>query len=104
LTHLFQRFTRYGRSLVFSPSGATPYEFSHSVSGRLEKLGEARFVGSIWKPAAAEVRQLTELYALAAYSPRQPDWKEKWRAIRMWRNLRWRLWIARLMQRFKITE
>ncbi len=103
LARIFQRLTWNGHKLAFSPSGATPYEFSGRVVGQLERLGQASLLGGMLKPAAVDVQQITDLYARASYSPRLPGPREKYIAIMAWNRLKWRLWAARVIKSIRET-
>jgi hypothetical protein len=48
-----------------------------------------------------EARGLTHLYNGAIYSPRLPSRAEIKQALKNWRNLRWRLWLARFRPKGK---
>ena len=88
---------RQGRGLaVIVPAGSTPYEFASAFADRVKDLGGENSWGAYLFPAAQEVNQLADLYARATYSQHQPGVNERSHAIRIWRRLRWRLWLARI--------
>jgi hypothetical protein len=59
--------------------------------------------GKVWDkytdPIAKEASQLTEVYTVAEYSHHPPEEKDRRRAIQIWRNLRWRLWVIRWLRK-----
>lgn len=96
---IYQRLWRHGHALAVAPkSGCTPFEFAAQFTGRVRELAQGRR----WGDASMIVQQvhgLTTLYVRGLYSPRRIDSTEKRQAIGTWRQLRWRLWLARLWQR-----
>jgi transglutaminase-like putative cysteine protease len=98
VTALYRRLYRYGPWLgVLSRVGATPYEFSASVTRRLGDLAQGRRGGRFLFSAVDEVGLLTELCVRALYSLHEPQAEDQARAIQAWSRLRRRLWWARLL-------
>jgi transglutaminase-like putative cysteine protease len=94
---IFRRLYRSGRRLgVLGPPGETPSQFASALQSRLRALAASR-VGWLIPPVLVEgISTLVGLYNRAVYSPRPPGDPEKEQAIHMWRNMGWRLWLARL--------
>lgn len=97
---LFRQLVPAGERLaVRTMPGVTPYEFAAafalkidelSVPGRLFALasGESRYiVGGIWT--------LADYFVRAAYAPEPLTETERKEALKLWQDLRWRLWWAR---------
>jgi transglutaminase-like putative cysteine protease len=101
-TRLYRRLRRYGRRLETTPrAGDTPYEFAALLSARLTDLAHAGRLASLLAPAAAEVRQVTDLYVQTLFSPHPPDAAAQRQAIRTWQRLQRRLWLAWLRSKLK---
>ncbi|MBU0511742.1 MAG: hypothetical protein KJ638_08585, partial [Chloroflexi bacterium] len=94
--NLYRRLYRHGRRLA-APArvGDTPHEFAASLGARLASLSQ----DTIWReslmPAADEIRDLTDTYAIMLYSPLSIDISDRVRIISLWKRLRRRLWLAR---------
>ena len=99
---LHRRLQRYGRRLaVPMREGDTPYEFATSFAEHF--ADQAR--GKYWwdralAPAVQEAQRLVSLYVQASYTPRPPNTDDQRQAIRTWRWLRRRLWMAWVLQRW----
>jgi hypothetical protein len=99
---LYQRLLRHGRRLaVPTMAGDTPYEFAAELTGQVTALAQERRWGAALASTSQEVRWLTDLYVRGLYSPREPSAAEQVQAIKLWRRLRWPLWLAWLWQRTK---
>ncbi len=102
---IFRRLCSNGQYLaVPSKLGDTPYEFATSFALRISNFTYTRRFTGVISPAAKEIRLLTEWYALSAYSPHPPDADSQTQAILTWRQLRWRLWLARLLQKTPLSR
>jgi hypothetical protein len=96
---IYQRLWRHGHALTVAPqAGCTPFEFAAQLTGRVQALAQGRRWGDA-SLMARQVRGLTTLYVRGLYSPRRIDAAEKLRAIVTWRQLRRRLWLARIWQK-----
>jgi transglutaminase-like putative cysteine protease len=96
MRRLYRRLYRQGRRLARPVwAGETPFEFAASLQSRLEVLSQKRFFGPTFTPAIAEVQFLTNLYARALYSDQSLKLVERHQAVRVWKRLRRRLWVAR---------
>ena len=89
---------------VPSKIGDTPYEFAASFAFFIDHLSSRKRFSGMLSPAANEINQLTEWYALSAYSSRLPDAEGQKQAIHTWKRLRWRLWLARLLQHTPLSH
>lgn len=93
---LYRQLYQSGRRLsIQSHAGDTPDEFTRSLTNRLADLSQhpgwwVKLLG----PAASQIRWLADCYARAVYSQRPPGIVEQRQAIRVWVQLRWRLWLA----------
>jgi hypothetical protein len=97
---LYGRLRRYGvRLAVPVRAGDTPYEFERTFAERMVSLSRGRRRGAILAPAVPGATRLIDLYVRASYGSAPADEKEQGRALRIWRDLRWRLWLARLWGR-----
>jgi transglutaminase-like putative cysteine protease len=75
--------------------GQTPHEYGHTLSAALCERGEH----SSWLPvrdagaaASAEIKELTDSFVRAQYSPTPPPERESGRMRELWNRLRRRLW------------
>lgn len=95
---MYNSIYRLGHALTgAAPAGETTHEFVSTLNNRLRGLaGQATF-GRLFAPALSELGQLTELYQRAMYTTHPPLDKEIQHAMRVWRDLRWRLWLARIL-------
>ncbi len=105
---LYLRLQRYGRWLAVPTwAGETPYEFSATLAGRVADLTQVRRWAGILAPTVQEVYWLTALYVQVVYSVHPPDTRDQLQAIRIWRRLRWRLWLAYVcltFERLKVSR
>ena len=96
---LYSRLRPMGKQLsVPSQRGDTPYEFARAFTQRVVDLfSKERFFFSTEK----EVNMLTEYYVLAAYAPNPLTEMERNSALKIWRNLGFRLWWASVQLRMR---
>jgi transglutaminase-like putative cysteine protease len=95
---LYRRLYRQGRTLDKEISPAhTPYEFARQLVGQITHLVQAGKFQHRLAPAVEEVERLADLYARSIYSPRPAGSEDQQTAIRTWKKLHWRLWLARLV-------
>jgi len=95
IASLYQRLHRHGRRLAVPVRpGDTPFEYVASLTDHLGGLTRKRLGVAVLTPVALEARWLAGLYVRTCYAPRAPDVAEQSQAIRMWRRLRRRLWLA----------
>jgi hypothetical protein len=109
LAMLYGRLRRLGRWLSAPiQAGDTPYESAISLVGWIANLAHKGRWGGVWPLRVQEigegVRQLTDLYVRACYSPRSPGESDRLRAVRTWRKLRWRLWMLVLWKRARVSR
>ena len=100
--HLYIRLLRRAQRLAGAQTGDTPYQFNARMQQRIDTL--PAFGHSLLAPVLPDVERLADFYARAAYSPVPPDRFKRSLAIRSWKNIRFRLWLAdtwlRLRARF----
>jgi transglutaminase-like putative cysteine protease len=97
VTILYARLYRQGSRLsVRARPGHTPYEFTASLAGYLALRMQGRHWAVALTPAIQEARWLADLYVRTCYARHFPDAAELSRAVRVWRRLRRRLWLASL--------
>jgi transglutaminase-like putative cysteine protease len=102
---LYRRFYRHGRRLAVSAqTGDTPFEYLASLVGCVGDLGTGKLLATVLANAASEAHWLVGLYVRTCYGPSSPDAVDRKQAMRMWRRLRWRLWLARLCQAWDSTR
>ncbi len=78
--------------------GDTPYELMAEMTERINDMATRKKWGGYLNRGVADLRSLTELYVRASYSPHRLDATDRARAVRLWQRLRWRLWLARLLE------
>ncbi len=91
-------------SEVYSPGAAsrlTPTEFAVHLKAYFERLAARKYLGQRFRPAAAEIQQLTALYIQTIYSAHPPSAAECRAALQTWRSLRGRLRLARWLARLE---
>ena len=97
---IFRRLYRYGTPLgVPFRDGDTPQEFAAAFGVRLAFLADGRRWGRLLVSFPVEIDWLASLCTRTLYSPHQPQTTERARAIQVWRQLRPRLWLARVLTR-----
>jgi transglutaminase-like putative cysteine protease len=99
VNRLFERLQTQGRRLtVPTHPGDTPYEYTSALARRVADLAPEERRQTMTESSARELSQLAELYVRSSYSPYQPDDIDRWHALRLWRRLNVRLWLAWLWQ------
>ncbi len=97
---LYNRMRRGSRPLAVQVRpGQTPYEYTRSLAQPIQSLSRNRLFGRQLSPALKEVDQLVELYTRAVYSPHAPSKTDQSVGLMVWNRLRWRLWLARQLNR-----
>jgi hypothetical protein len=97
---LYGRLRRYGgRLAVPVRAGDTPYEFERTFAKRMVSLSQGRRRGAILAPSVPGATKLIDLYVRASYGSAPAGGDEPNQALKTWRDLRWRLWLARLWGR-----
>lgn len=93
---LYWRLQRQAHRRLSLPewAGQTPYEFATALSVYIERLASESRWQTLLAPTPREVRSLTELYVQTSYSKRSPSDTDHRDAIKIWKRLRWRLWLA----------
>jgi hypothetical protein len=97
---LYGRLRRHGGLLAVPVrAGDTPYEFERTFAKRMATLSQGTRRGAILAPAASSATKLIDLYVRASYGSAPASENEPSQALKTWRDLRWRLWLARLWGR-----
>jgi hypothetical protein len=92
---LYRRLGRYGRQLsVPAGVGDTPYEFAEGLTARVTDLAKNRRLGETSTSTNQDVHWLIALYVRELYSPHKPTAAHRSQAIKTWRRLRGRMWLA----------
>jgi transglutaminase-like putative cysteine protease len=105
VTCLLRRLYRHGRWLgVLSRRGDTLHEFAAALVMRVKDLAEMRSWGAVLVSVPAEIDWLTDLCVRFLYSSHQPGVGEQAQAVRTWRRLRRRLWLAILFTSIPRSE
>ena len=97
---LYQRLSQHARRLLARPlASVTPHELAQQLAGELDQ----RTAGGRWRPFFAagrqEIQSLVDLYVQISYSSHPPRPASGRGALRSWRKLRRRLWLARFFPR-----
>ncbi len=94
---IYKGIYRLGRNLTGpSSAGETASEFAEALEAKLYLLSQRGYLRKIFALAPAELDLLTDLYLRATYTAHMPQKSEVLLALRAWRGLRWRLWLARV--------
>ena len=97
LEALYSRLYSFGEHLQKPPEPHnTPLEFSGTLKKHFKQLIDTRNLAAPLSGAGRETQKIIKLYAISIYSQGKPDQSEKNQAIRSWKRLRFRLWLARL--------
>ncbi|MFC2043433.1 transglutaminase family protein [Chloroflexota bacterium] len=96
LETLYRRLYRFGEHLHKPPEPHnTPLEFSTILKIHFKQLINTRNLATPLSGAGLEIQKIIKLYSISIYSQVKPDQSEKNQAIRRWKRLRFRLWLAR---------
>lgn len=99
LAQLYRRMHTSGVRLRIPVSpGHTPGEFAAALASRLESLAHATRFKDLLASSGEETRRLTDLYTRTRYGPPGSSKATGSEGVRIWRALRWRLWLARLLK------
>ena len=96
IRQIYRRLYHRSRSLTgqVAPS-LTPNEFADLLQEHAQEASRADYLKNTLFPIASKARGLTKLYNQALYSLHTPSRPEIKTALQSWRDLRWRLWLAR---------
>jgi hypothetical protein len=76
-------------------AGDTAHEFAASFSDWLAgKLG--RWQRRVLRPTVQQVEEVIRFYVQASYASSPASSSQREQALRSWRALSWRLWLARM--------
>lgn len=99
LETLYSRLYRFGERLQNPPEPHnTPLEFSTILKNYFKHLIDTRNLATPISGVGQETQKIINLYTISIYSQGKPDQSEKNQAIRSWKRLRLRLWLARLFK------
>ncbi len=99
---IYHRLYRRSRPLTgqVAPS-LTPNEFADLLQERVQEASRAAYLKDALFPVTSKARGLTKIYNQALYSLNMPSRLEIKTALQSWRDLRWRLWLARFKPKRK---
>lgn len=98
LQAIYREVYRRGRGLAApARAGGTPLEYSAVLGRRLTQIAAGKRPARLIAPATGELRSLAELYSRSLYGPVPADPQARGAALRIWKRLRWRLWLAHFM-------
>ena len=102
ISQIYRRLYQRSRLLTgqITP-GTTPNEFVDLLQTRVTEASRTSYVGNFLPPVVDEVKGLTRIYNQAIYSLHLPSSTEIKTALKDWRDLRWRLWLARFRPKVK---
>ncbi len=101
VARLYRRLQRFGSRLALPvAAGATPFEFSDALAGRVAALTRGSRWANLLTATPADIERLAGLYVDAVYSAHAFGEAEQSQAIQIWRRLWWRLGLilVRLMR------
>lgn len=99
VARLYQRVRRNGRQLAIRMcAGDTPYEFNESFAKWAADLAREKRWGEVLEGVVFQMHRLVDLYVKAHYTSHSLRMIDSWNAMEAWKRLRWRLWLARLLQ------
>jgi hypothetical protein len=95
VARLYRRLQRYGSRLALPvAAGATPFEFSDVLAGRIAALAQGSRWATLLAATPADIERLAGLYVDAVYSGHPFGAVEQSLAIQSWRRLWWRLGLV----------
>jgi transglutaminase-like putative cysteine protease len=104
VARLYRRLQGYGSRLALPvAAGATPFEFSDALAGRIAALARGSRWADLLAAAPGDIERLAGLYVDAVYSAHKFGEAEQRQAIQIWRRLWWRLslaWVRSKVSRF----
>jgi hypothetical protein len=96
---VYRRMRRYGKSMdVASGPEDTPYEFSASLSSRLQRLGLRERKPAFIPQSIHELQSISDEIVQALYRPSPSGTARDPSVLHSWRGLRWKLrliWILK---------
>ena len=98
IERMYRRLYRLGRPLAGERTRAeTAYEFVNKLSNKVHELSENSRAAKLLSRLQHEANTLTDLYHSTLFIDYQVQKKDAHVAWRTWRQLRWRLLIARIL-------
>jgi transglutaminase-like putative cysteine protease len=102
ILQLYQRFDLLGKSIsTNTAAGETPCEFATRFAKAMQSLAASKNWQRHLAISRTQIDSLTELYNCTVYSPHLPNQTDQERAIQIWRQIRWRLWLLRFSDHLK---
>ncbi len=99
LLQLYDRLRRQAYKMgIPIPSSQTPHELAADLNNYFERIGHGSRLERIFVASPPKVDALIDLYLKSVYSQSQPEKSDQQRAIEIWSDLRYRMWIARLIK------
>jgi len=99
ISSIYQRLYRHGCGLGLTvEKETTPLEFSRALMALIQELAQESIFAKPLSKAIAQISEFTTLYTLMLYSPLTISMDDRSQVIKLWRQLRRRLLIARLRQ------
>lgn len=97
---LYKRFYRMSQRLnISSQKGDTPNQYAASLEKHFGETIKGGILSKYIEPTVMEASQLTDVYTLAQYSSQPPAKIDQRKAIQIWKSLRWRLSLARILRK-----
>ena len=81
--------------------GTTPNEFVDLLQMNVKEASNNPYLGGFLPPIVSGAKGLTRIYNQAIYSLHLPSKADIKMALKDWRDMRWRLWLARFEPRRK---
>ncbi len=102
MQQIYKRLYQSARPLTgVKTRNATPLEFSNRLQSHLLTRQKGKPVTETLKRVLQDINNITELYTVGIYSSKIPGRVEISRSLRLWRRLRWRLWLMKFTNRSK---
>lgn len=84
---------------ISSQKGDTPNQYAASLEKHIGETIKGGILSKYIEPTVMEASQLTDVYTLAQYSSQPPAKIDQRKAIQIWKSLRWRLSLARILRK-----
>jgi len=78
--------------------GSTPYQFQLALIDRF-RIEKRSFLRNALLQVETDIEHITNLFIAQVFSQHPPTKKQVNRGIRSWIRLRWRLWLAAIMEK-----
>lgn len=96
IRELYRQLRLLARPLTgMAPASETMHEYTHRLSGQLESLeAKDHWSNFLIGPAQAGIITLTQIHSRSLFASDPPKWADARRALQIWANISWRLWIV----------